>query len=175
MFRDNSVLGMGRGVNLAALSTASAPVRRSPLDGYLTGASYVGMGTRKRESTMPRRPIAFALLLWYLPACTAWHVQKGVSPEQLIATKHPNSIRVTRPDSSTIVLHQPRIAAGDSLSGLHNGAPSSVALSDVTQVAIREFSAGKTIGLVVGISVVAAAIAVVAIASAFEGCTALGC
>jgi len=118
---------------------------------------------------MPRHPIAYALLLLFLPACTAWHVEKGVSPEQLIATKHPNVVRVTRPDSSNIVLHQPRIAAGDSLSGLHNRAPSSVAVSDVTQVAIRKFSAGKTIGLVVGISAVALAVAVVAIASAFEG------
>jgi hypothetical protein len=118
---------------------------------------------------MPRRPIAYALLLWYLPACTAWHVERGVSPEQLIATERPKAVRVTRPDSSNIVLHQPRIAAGDSLSGLHNGAPSSVAVADVTQVAIQKFSAGKTIGLVVGISAVALAIAVVAIASAFDG------
>jgi len=118
---------------------------------------------------MPRHPIAYALLLLYLPACTAWHVEKGVSPEQLIATKHPNAVRVTRPDSSNIVLHQPRIAAGDSLSGLHNGAPSSVAVSDVRQVAIRKVSAGQTIALVLGITVVAAAIAVAAIASAFEG------
>ena len=93
---------------------------------------------------MPRRPIAYALLLWYLPACTTWHVEEGVSPQQLIATEHPRAVRVTRADSSHIVLHQPRITAGDSLSGLYNGEPSSVAVSDVTQVAIQKVSAGRT-------------------------------
>jgi hypothetical protein len=78
----------------------------------------------------------------------------GVSPEQLIATAHPNAVRVTRRDSSRIVLREPKIAAGDSLSGVHNGAPASIAVSDVTQVAIRKVSAGKTIGLILGMSVV---------------------
>jgi len=109
---------------------------------------------------MRRRPIAYALLLWYLPACTAWHVEEGVSPQQLIAAQHPNAVRVTLPDSSRIVLHQPRIAAGDSLAGILNGAPSSVAVSDVTQVAIRKVSAGRTVGLVAGTAVLAAVIAV---------------
>lgn len=105
---------------------------------------------------MSRRPIACALLLLYLPACMSWHVENGVSPEQLIATAHPGVVRVTRSDSSHIVLHQPTIATGDSLSGLHNGVPASVAVSDVTQVAIQKVSAGKTIGLLLGMSAVAA-------------------
>ena len=103
---------------------------------------------------MPRRPIAYALLLWYLPACTAWHVEEGVSPQQLIATEHPTAVRVTRADSSHIVLNQPRITAGDSLSGLHKGAPSSVAVADVTQVAIQRVSTGNTIGLLALFAVV---------------------
>jgi hypothetical protein len=109
---------------------------------------------------MRRRPIAYALLLWYLPACTVWHFEDGVRPQQLIAAQHPNAVRVTLPDRSRIVLHQPRIAAGDSLAGVLNGAPSSFAVSDVTQVAIRKISAGRTVLLVAGIAVVAAAIAV---------------
>jgi hypothetical protein len=115
---------------------------------------------------MPRRLIAYTLLLWYLPACTAWHVVEGVRPEDLIATK-PADVRVTRPDSTRIVLHEPSIA-GDSLSGARyrmfplSDRHSSVAVSDVTQIEIRRFSAGKTvvavaltaaIGLVVGIYV----------------------
>ena len=108
---------------------------------------------------MSRRLIAYALLLWYLPACTTWHFEDGVSPLQLIAAQHPNVVRVTLPDRSRIVLHQPRIAAGDSLSGILNGAPSSVAVSDVTQVAIRKVSTGRTVGLVVGLGAVAALIA----------------
>jgi hypothetical protein len=121
---------------------------------------------------MPRRLIAYALLLSYLPACTSWHVEQGVSPEQLIATKHPNVVRVTLPNRSHIVLSQPRIAADDSLTGLRNGAPASVAVSDVTQVAIRQVSTGKTVGLVVGMAVVAAAIVA---ASVLNSACSLGC
>jgi hypothetical protein len=111
---------------------------------------------------MLRRPIACALLLCYLAACTSWHVEKEVSPLQLISTKHPRVVRLTRADGSRIVLDQPRIAAGDSLAGLRNGALSSVGVSDVTQVATSRFSAGKTIGLFLGLAVVAVGTAVIA-------------
>jgi hypothetical protein len=107
------------------------------------------------QSTILPRPIACALLLWYLPACTSWHVEKGVSLLQLISTEHPPAVRLTRADGSYIVLHQPRMSAGDSLTGVHNGVPSRVAVSDVTQVAIRKVSADKTIALAFGISVIA--------------------
>ena len=61
------------------------------------------------------RPIACTLLLCYLAACTSWHVHEGVSPLQLISTKHPRVVRLTRADGSRLVLDEPRIAAGDSL------------------------------------------------------------
>ena len=108
---------------------------------------------------MPRRPIVYALLLWYLPACTVWHFEDGVSPRQLIAAQHPNAVRVTLPDRSRIVLHQPRIAAGDSLSGFHHRAPFSVAVSDVGWVATRHVSIGRTLGLIFGLTMVVALIA----------------
>ena len=107
---------------------------------------------------MPRRPIACTLLLWFLAGCTSWHVQ-NLTPQQIIDRWHPTSVRVTTADRSEVVLDQPEIAGSDSLTGLHKGAPSSVAVSDVTQVAIRKFSTGKTVGLVTGISVVAVYIA----------------
>lgn len=109
---------------------------------------------------MLRRPIAYALLLWYLPACTTWHFADGVSPQQLIATRHPNAVRVTLPDRSHMVLQQPQIAAGDSLSGFHRGAPFSVPVSDVgCWVATRRVSIGRTLGLILGITTVVALIA----------------
>jgi len=101
------------------------------------------------------------LLFCYLAACTSWHVHEGVSPLQLISTNHPNVVRLTRADGSRMVLGEPRIAAGDSLSGVHNGVTSSVAVSDVTQVATPRVSAGKTIGLFLGLSVVAVGTAVI--------------
>ena len=111
---------------------------------------------------MLRRRIAGTLLLCYLAACTSWHVEKEVSPLQLISTKHPRVVRLTRADGSRMVLDQPRIAAGDSLAGVRYGMPSSVAVSDVTQVATRRVSAGKTFGLFLGLAVVAVGIAVLA-------------
>ena len=111
---------------------------------------------------MLRRRIAGTLLLCYLAACTSWHVEKEVSPLQLISTKHPRVVRLTRADGSRLVLDEPRIAAGDSLAGVRHGVPSSVAVSDVTQVATRRVSAGKTFGLFLGLAVVAVGIAVLA-------------
>ncbi len=111
---------------------------------------------------MLRRPIVCTLLLCYLVACTSWHVEEGVSPLQLISTKHPHVVRLTRADGSHMDLNQPRIAAGDSVAGVRNGKPSSVAVSDVTQVATPKFGAGKTIGLFLGLSAVAVGIAVIA-------------
>jgi len=117
---------------------------------------------------MLRRSIACALLLCYLAACTSWHVEKEVSPQQLISTKHPRVVRLTRTDGSHKELDGPRIAAGDSLTGIHNGVLSSVAVSDVTQVATPRFSAGKTIGLFLGLSVVAVGTAVIACLSSSD-------
>ena len=105
---------------------------------------------------MLRSPIACALLLCYLAACMSWHVEEGVTPLQLISTKHPRSVRLTRVDGSQIALDEPRIAAGDSVTGSRNGLPASVAASDVTQVATRRVHAGKTIGLVFATGVVVA-------------------
>src|SRR5437763_8779361 len=99
---------------------------------------------------MLRRPIAGTLLLCYLAACTSWHVEKEVSPLQLISTKHPGVVRLTRADGSPMVLDQPRIAVGDSGAGVHNAAQSSVAVSDGTQGAPPRASAGKTPGILRG-------------------------
>ena len=118
---------------------------------------------------MLRRPIAGVLLLCILAACTSWHVEKEVGPLQLISTKHPRVVRLTRADGSHMVLDQPGIATGDSLAGVHNGVTSSVAVSDVTQVATPRVSAGKTMGLFLGLSVVAVGIAVIACLSDNSG------
>ena len=118
---------------------------------------------------MLRRSIAGALLLCYLAACTSWHVEKEASPLQVISTKHPRAVRLTRADGSRMVLDQPRIAAGDSMAGVHNGVTSTVAVSDVTQVATLRVSAGKTIGLFLGLAVVAVGTAVIACLSG-PGC-----
>jgi hypothetical protein len=106
---------------------------------------------------MPRRPIACALLLWYLPACTSWHVEKGYSLKDVISTEQPSVVRITRTNGWYMVIHDPRIAPGDSLVGVYVGKPYTIAVSDVTEVATRKVSQSKTIWLAVGISAVFAA------------------
>ncbi len=106
---------------------------------------------------MRRRPIVFAVLVSFLPACTVWQVQQGITPQQLIAARQPGKIRVTLPDSSQIVLHEPTIA-GDSVAGVVHGRDSSVAASDVKQLAIRKVSGGRTFGAVVGLGLLGAVI-----------------
>ena len=117
---------------------------------------------------MLRRAIACPLLLCYLAACTSWHVEKEVSPLQLISTQRPRVVRLTRADGSHMVLDQPGIAAGDSVAGVNNGVTARVAVSDVTQVATPRVSAGKTIGLFLGLSVVAVGTAVIACLSSSD-------
>ncbi len=99
---------------------------------------------------MPRRPIAYTLLLWYLAGCTSWQVQ-NLTPQQVIDRWHPASVRVTTADSSEFVLDKPWIPGRDSLVGFRNRVPSSVAISDVTAVAIRQPDSISTILLIAGI------------------------
>jgi len=107
---------------------------------------------------MPRRAIALALLLWYIPACTTWQVARGVTPQQLIADKHPAKVRLSLASNSQVVLEEPRVAGG-SLAGFVNGKDSSVVASDVTHVEIRGINSRKTAGLVGGLAVLGALIA----------------
>ena len=111
---------------------------------------------------MLRRSIGCPLLLCYLAACTSWHVEEGVSPLQFITAERPRLVRLTRTNGSHVDIDNPEIAAGDTVTGIHNTALSRIAVSDVTQVATPRVSAGKTIGLFLGLSVVAVGIAVVA-------------
>ena len=121
---------------------------------------------------MLRRPNACALLFCYLAACTSWHVEQDVTPQQLISTKQPSRVRLTRADSSSLVLDQPQIVAGDSVSGTHNGVPRRVAVSDITQVATSKISAGRTIGLFLGLAVIVVGIAAIACVSDQSGSSA---
>jgi len=76
--------------------------------GWLTApGTRVQVRAPTTESTMHRGPIAGTLLLCYLAACTSWHVEKEVSPLQLISTKHPKVVRLTRAGGSRMVLDSP--------------------------------------------------------------------
>jgi hypothetical protein len=67
---------------------------------------------------------------------------------QVLVDEAPDQIRLAvTTDSTKLVLHQPMIV-GDSLRGLPTALainPRMVALSDITEIAVRRFDLGKTV------------------------------
>ncbi len=102
-----------------------------------------------------RSVISCLLAVCNVPACTSWQVGTP-TPAQFVEREHPERLLVTRTDSSTVTLDSPTVR-GDTLVGLLAGADSArivgIPLSDVTSVASREGSTGKTILLTAGIVV----------------------
>ncbi len=117
---------------------------------------------------MRRRPIALVLVLCYLPACTTWQVVHGISPAQLIATQQPDTIRVTRTDGRRFVLAEPSLVAGDSVAVLYRGVRARIALSDIALVEIPTLNQVSTGVVLVGIAVVVAVLALIALASGIQ-------
>jgi hypothetical protein len=113
-------------------------------------------------------PIVGTLLITaQLSGCTTWRVER-VSPAQLVEQEHPSRIRVKRSDGRREVWYRPTVV-GDSLQGSSSETRSRpdriVALADVASVSTHHFSAGKTLGLGLGITAVAAIAAGIALAS----------
>ena len=118
----------------------------------------------------PRRQTAALLIMLATPsaACTGWRVTTVPPVELLGAATAPGAVRLGLPDHTRVVLEQPKLIAGDSVRGTSKGALSSVSLHDVTELAVRRFSPGRTLGMVaVG---VAGLFAVAAVACASSGC-----
>lgn len=114
------------------------------------------------------RLTATVLLLGYLPGCTTWKVQPGADPES-IAAQTPSQARITLAGGSEVTLSHLRME-NDSLVGdvFVPGARSNavqrraIPPDSVTAIALRQLSAGKTAGLVVGFGVAVALVAVAA-------------
>ena len=105
-----------------------------------------------------------ALSLCGLSACTSWQVQPA-SPQQVLGVNQPQEVRITRTDSTTLVLSGPRIA-GDTIFGVVRGpdfatgagSQNAVALADVAHIAIRKGDAGMTTLAALGSAAVVAGI-----------------
>ena len=103
------------------------------------------------------------LAAWTSSACTHWKVQSAF-PEQVVS-RRPQRVRVTRNDSSRIVLRRPEMV-GDTLYGAPRDRPAvagrprpAVALADVSEVAVRRVNVVRTAVLALGTLVVAAYVA----------------
>ena len=114
-----------------------------------------------------RAPLALCVLIVAgVPGCMHW-ARSDTTTAQLVETKHPDQVRITRVDGRTTVLTAPRIA-GDSIVGTAM-APDGVRipdyaipLADVRDVAVRRLNVGATLGLAAGAGVTAALIAAAA-------------
>ena len=125
----------------------------------------------RTRTPLTRRVIA-ALLLVQLTGCYSWH-STTISPSQVIAEEEPSNVRVTRTDGSQLTLADPFIRNRSIVSRLGQiGA--SVLLSDVSSLEVERFSVGKTVGLILGITVgfvvVLAAIYASSCSPVFESC-----
>ncbi len=102
-----------------------------------------------------RRLLSLSLLAVHLGACTTWRVQQP-TPETVIRDRAPTTIRITRTDGSTVIVHRPMIE-GDSVVGQLTGSESAdtaakriaIPLSAIEAVAIRRLYVLKTAGVFV--------------------------
>lgn len=102
-----------------------------------------------------RRLLSLSLLAVHLGACTTWRVQQP-TPETVIRDRAPTTIRITRTDGSTVIVHRPMIE-GDSVVGQLTGSESAdtaakriaIPLSAIEAVAIRRLHVLKTAGVFV--------------------------
>jgi hypothetical protein len=87
--------------------------------------------------------------------CSTWRTEEA-GPEQVIADKRPNHVRVLRSDSSQLELWRPRLS-NDSIVGRLAWYDSTrfggVPLADARHLQVRSVSAGKTVLLAAGVGV----------------------
>jgi hypothetical protein len=134
-------------------------------------ASKLIEGSRYASEEPMRQPVrswysrragvtGLVLAAWCSSACTHWKVQSAF-PEQVVS-RRPQRVRVTRNDSSRIVLRRPEIV-GDTLYGVPRDGRAAaesprpaVALADVREVAVRRVSVVRTTALALGTLALAA-------------------
>lgn len=118
-------------------------------------------------SRVPRRSAGLLLIALGASACSGWQVQPVAPADVLQAPKPPSAVRLRLHDDSRLVLEAPRLEH-DTVWGMRAGARAPVPLGDISELSVRRFSPGKTLGLVaVG---VAGLFAVAAAACASGGC-----
>ena len=100
-------------------------------------------------SSRPRGTSLMLVLLLQSSGCTSWRPQPGVSATTLIEARHPGRARLDLVSGRRTELHAP-VVQGDTILGMAHGDTAKVATADVTAVAVRRFSAGRTLLLVAG-------------------------
>lgn len=113
------------------------------------------------------RLVLVIMMTTQFAACTTWRVE-SIPPAELVSREHPSRIRVKRIDGRREIWYRPEVE-GDSLRGSSSlnrtRSDRVVALADVTSVSTHHFSIGKTVGLGMGMTAVAAIAVGIALAS----------
>jgi hypothetical protein len=108
-----------------------------------------------------RAPVALLTSLC-TSACLTWHPEQ-VAPQTVLQKWQPTTLRVTRTDSSQVVLDHPELH-GDTLVGIgRDKTEVRVPLDSVRQTATRRIHAGKTVLAIVGIGAAALGVALIAL------------
>ncbi|HEY9384919.1 MAG TPA: hypothetical protein VIP80_15525 [Gemmatimonadales bacterium] len=141
---------------------------------------------RRATSSSLHRAIALVVVLAYLPACTEWRPLPGPQPAQRLSGEH--DLLITLKDGTRVTLLKARVT-GDSLVGQASQGGSryrkirrAVALSDIRELADRQYSEGKSAAAMAGGMLGAGVLALVALgiyvnqSMSFEiGCPPPGC
>ncbi|HEU5303720.1 MAG TPA: hypothetical protein VFU40_03665 [Gemmatimonadales bacterium] len=108
-----------------------------------------------RSGCYSYRVASAVTLVAFSVSCTTWKSPQ-LAPEQVIASKRPDHVRVLQSSGAQLELWNPRIS-NDSLVGRLARADSTrldgMPLADIKQLQVRAVSAGKTVLLVTGIGV----------------------
>jgi len=104
--------------------------------------------------SMWRRAIALILIPLVVTGCYSWQLAEP-TPSEYLETHHPERVRLTQGDGSTITLWNPELR-GDSLRGGTGGGMAqwdtiravTIGLTDVERMEVHRFSARRTMVLV---------------------------
>ena len=94
-----------------------------------------------------KRTVSAALIV-PLVACTA--LRPVTTPQQFIATAHPDRVWITQADNSTLLLEAPRLL-GDTLVGFVGGRYQELLLPQVRRVDVRQSAPMRTAFVVAGV------------------------
>jgi hypothetical protein len=110
------------------------------------------------------------LLVTYLSGCTSWKAQ-AVAPERVLQDSHlvRKGVRVTTLDGQRFKVEHPALRA-DTLTGTRDTTAIAIPLGQVQKLEVRRPSAPRTVLLVAGSLVGAAAAALVALCLVAPGC-----
>jgi hypothetical protein len=90
-----------------------------------------------------RRRSAAALVLATLGGCSSWQVQP-VAPAELVSGSSPSQVRVQLHDGRRMVLRRPAVRADSLVSAVDE---TGVGMAEIDSIALRRFSAPRTVGL----------------------------